>query len=77
MEEITQEQRKAALFTIVVTLVDGMFDKNGKWISEEEIFEDARGYGVRDDIMYITSESGITTGIPVREIEKFTVKGNQ
>lgn len=77
MEEITNEQRKAALATIVITLVDGMFDKNDKWISEEDIYEDVRSYGIQHEVFLITREDGSTVGIPLREIEKFVVKGNQ
>ncbi len=76
MEEITQEQRKAALCTIVITLVDGLFDKNDKWTSEEDIYEDVRSYGIQSDVFLITREDGSTVGIPLREIEKFVVKGN-
>ena len=77
MEEITQEQRKAALSTIVITLVDGMFDKNDKWISEEDIYEDVRSYSIQSEVFLLTREDGSTVGIPLREIEKFTVKGNE
>lgn len=76
-EEISNEQRKQALCTIVITLVDGMFDKNDKWVSEEEIFETVRSYGIQHDVFLITLEDNSTVGIPMREIEKFTVKGNQ
>lgn len=77
MDEITNEQRKQALATIVITLVDGMFDKNDKWISEEDIYEDVRSYGIQHEVFLITREDGSTVGIPLREIEKFVVKGNQ
>lgn len=77
MEEITQEQRKQALATITVTLVDGMFDKNDKWISEEVIFEDVMGYAVKDECLFVLRAGNITTVIPIREIEKFERKENQ
>lgn len=76
MEQISNEERKAAMATMIITLASGTVDKNDRFINDEEIIEDMIGYAVKDAVLFIMRADNSTVGIPLDCIVRFERKEN-